>query len=519
MKQYFGLRPTGRQFKDSGSTLVELVDEAELKHTAIVLYDPFLEDADLGLNFRGVLSFLEYPMVTGLVELRHHDLLTGVFVYPTGPMWTMRELLRMAKDLDRPLGLRAALEIGVLGAEILLEASETGSNYGCFSHGSLNPWRLALKPDGELQVFGYGVPQVEVTAFLRDPNKVPLADALRYVPPERLDQEPEELASDTFALMVMVAEIATGRRVHDDQQTEALLTAVKDGETVRRVHKLGLSRPLAALFAKGVASEPDNRITGRELVEALSEQLPHAEGPSLDEVMEDVLGHRRLTPRRKSPLLSVPTQAVAKSDAPIEDRWAKPEPRPEPAVPDPTSTGLRRRRRPGGWSDPGDPEPTGEVPREPTAEEAPPELPPEPRTRRRSRTGTFTRPTPIGDRVPAPPGEAPASAAEEETTGSRRRRRQPRMPRNASEVDPTEVAPVPRRSTPRVPRARSAEEAPASRPEEDAETEVSAPPLPLPPRERRGSRPPGHDASPDDAYEEAPRVRRRRRAARRDDDA
>ncbi|MEO0601525.1 MAG: hypothetical protein AAF211_08820, partial [Myxococcota bacterium] len=336
MKQYFGLRPTGRQFKDAGSTLVELIDEAGLRHTAIVLFDPFLEDADLGLDFRGVQSFLEHPMVTGLVELRHHDLLTGVFVYPTGPMWSIREILRIARDRKSALGVRTAIELGILGTEILVEASETGGLSGCFAHGSLNPWRVGLKPDGELQIIGYGVPQVEVVAFLRDPSRVPHVEAVRYVPPERLEREPEDVSADTFALMLMVAEAATGRRVHDDNQSEALVTAIRDGETVRRAHRLGLSRPLAAVFAKALSTEPEDRLTGRELVATLTRELASADGPSLEQTMETVLGHKRTVAERASPLVPVVTEAFRPPpetpDDDDEPRWQAP----RRSAPDPT---------------------------------------------------------------------------------------------------------------------------------------------------------------------------------------
>lgn len=486
MNEYFGLRPTGRQFKDSGSTLVELEDDQGLRHVAIVLYDPFLENADLGLDFRGVLSFLEHPMVRGLVELKHHDLLTGIFVYPTGPMWTIREVLRIARDREKPLGLKTALELGILGTQILIEASATGGLTGCFAHGSLSPWRLALKPDGSLQVFGYGVPQVEVVAYLRDADRVPPAEAFRYVPPERVEQQPEDLAADTFSLMLIVAEAATGRRVHDEAQADAMVRTIRDGETVRRVHQLGLSRPHAALFAKALGPEPESRLSGPELLDALTRELAHADGPSLDEVMEDVLGHVRVSAGRATPLMPVTTGIVEslskEDDEPI--RWQAPtrgvppaaseasdgRPPPPPttasrgeatkASRDETITGSRRRRR-SPRADPGDAAVHVPVERE-TAE--PSEAIP-----RRVRTGTFIRPTPIGDRIPSP----------------------------HPEPSPDEAAPLPRRRKPRQPRL-------------EPPTVPTPAELPAPPRERRGARPPGHG--------DTTTSRRRRLRSSREDD-
>ncbi len=230
MEDYLRLQPTGRQFREPAANLVELTDPENLKHTAIVFDEAYRGLPELGLDIELILSFLEHPMVVGLVELSHHDLAQGVFAYPTGPAWTLRELLRIHSDLSKVVGLRAGLELAWLGGQILTEAAETGPQQGCFSHGSLSPWRIALRPDGQVQIFGYGLPHAELAARRRDPSLILDADSIRYAPPERLGGQPEELSSDTYALVLLAYEAATGRALFEGHDTRALEARITSGE-------------------------------------------------------------------------------------------------------------------------------------------------------------------------------------------------------------------------------------------------------------------------------------------------
>lgn len=353
MERWFGLRPTGRQLREPAATLVELEDEAGLRHTAIVFDEAWRGHTALTHDVELVRSFLEYPMVVGLVELARADLERAVFAYPTGAVWTIRELLRIHQDLARPMGLRAALELAWLAGQVLTEAAENGGPQGCFSHSGLTPWRLALRTDGQLQVIGHGLPQVDVLARRADPARVIDPDSVRYAPPERLSGIAEDLSADTCALTLVAYEVATGRPLypgHDLAAVEAMAALSEGAALLSR--SSDLPRPVAQVFARALVFDPDARLSGRAWVDEIGELLDRRpEGDALETIADRLRGMGRDGPRRGAKLLATDTSTFtpaqlrdtsagpdAGEDGPptsAETRWGRPVRR-------------RRRRRDGG---------------------------------------------------------------------------------------------------------------------------------------------------------------------------
>ena len=80
---------TGRKWIGPASDLVEVEDRDGLKHTAIVFHEEWRQHPAITDALGVVLGFLESPMVTGLVELVERDASKGMFVYPTGMVWSV----------------------------------------------------------------------------------------------------------------------------------------------------------------------------------------------------------------------------------------------------------------------------------------------------------------------------------------------------------------------------------------------------------------------------------------------
>ncbi|MEZ4319887.1 MAG: hypothetical protein R3F61_20420, partial [Myxococcota bacterium] len=209
------LTPTGRELRDPAANLVECVDSKGLKHTVVAFDEGYRGHTALTTGVELILSFMEYPMVTGLVECIDADMAQARFAYPTGTIWTLKEVMRGFDQVGQAVGARAALEICYLGGMILHEAGETGPLQGCFSHGNLTPWRIGLKGDGQLQIFGYGLAQVEMYEFIKGGAEHIDNDSIRYAPPERLEGQPEGPSADTYSLTVIAYELITGRPLFD----------------------------------------------------------------------------------------------------------------------------------------------------------------------------------------------------------------------------------------------------------------------------------------------------------------
>ncbi len=477
MDEFFGLRPTGRQLKDPAGTLVELHNADDLKHTAIV--SDYSGHPDVALNIRLVLSFLQFPMVTGLVELSHHDIERGVFVYPTGPIWTLKELLRMHAERSQVMGVRASLELGLIGAQILMEAAATGPQQGCFSHGGLTPWRLAFRPDGHLQVFGYGLPPADLFQAKTEPEISLSPDAIRYAPPERLAGEPEQLTSDTYTLALLVHEVATGKPLYMGQEPAALRDKVLAGEASDAVRRSKLPRGVTSLLAEVLAPDPDQRPSAEAFIEGMEDALSKGvKGASLEQLLQTTLGIR--TQRKARPLRSAPTAPIPRSTSSTpprpssttsskpdeaDPRWSRVEQqrRRRRLAEEDAEKGThrrRRRRRTSGGSDAAPPHTST-----PPAEQ--PSPPPAPTGRKSTRKSAAPA-------VPSPPTPPPPPSTEPEATEEKPPVPPPKSQPLREPTGPKPAVPPPKEpfETPRQRRARRR----ASRLGQSGDTEASVDP-------------------------------------------
>ncbi len=309
---YGGLRPTGRQSRDPAATILELESEDGFAHLAIAFEPAFRAHPALDLNVRLVLPFLEFPMVAGLTDLAWYDLSNSVFVYPTGTVWLLHEVLRAWHDEGRKLGARAALEFLLLATEITREGGATGGLQGCYSHGNLTPWRIGLRDDGTIQVIGYGLPQVELAQRKTDP-KFPLsAESLRYAPPERLLGQPEDAAADSLSLALIATEMMTGKPLYQAQavaDVEKMVT-LSEGTTLLARPPAEIPKPIAEMIVRALVYDPDARLSGHELIAEIEGHLPSAKGPSLAEIMAETAKKKPQTERPRKKLLSATGTSV-----------------------------------------------------------------------------------------------------------------------------------------------------------------------------------------------------------------
>ncbi len=489
------LTPTGRELKEPAATLVECVDEKGLKHTVIAFDEAFRGHPALTTGVELIMSFMAYPMVTGLVECAYADLRRARFAYPTGQVWTVKEIARNFRQVGRTFGPRATMELCYLAGMVLHEAGETGPLQGCFSHGNLTPWRIGLKADGQLQVFGYGLAQVEMDAYLKGQVPSLELDAIRYAPPERLEAQPEQPSSDFYALTVIAYELLTGRPLFDETDQDAMWEAIKLAKGVPRIAASDLTPALQNLFGSALVYDPDRRLQGQDYVDAVGELLddPTLEGPTLSALMERI-GNQGARSKRKliktagtaafTPEMLAAIAAKAQEDDEEEQsdtpkvvsrpsRWSSlratgPSRRGRATQENATTEPRQRRRR--------STAPSSEAP-----PEAPPAAPPRRRRRRSARSEVDVSPTPPSSA--APESDAPP------TTPPRRKRRRP-----AADTPP------------------KAESAASNDASESSTPATDAPPTAQAPAPRRRRRRPAADApsTPDPRDDAAPRRRRRR---------
>lgn len=335
-----GMAPTGRRIGGPAMDLVEVESSEGLHHTAICYYDEFIEHPALLADLNEFGKFMEDPGVTGLSPLKDHDDELGQYLYPTGTAWSVAEVVRAFADLGETCGIRAGLELAYVTSQILQEAEEEAARFDLYNHGSLDPWRIMIKRDGQVLVIGYGMPQVEVLDFLEDESLMPKEDSFRYAPPERLEDEGENLSSDLFSLSLVALEVMTGRPVYDGLINDIRQQATR-AEGAYRLYKWRNLIPDKVREAMGRALKYDidaRYSSATDYVYAMHDLLgnPDIEGPSLLEVMKRVRGAEK----KGKPLIGGRTGILTKDElkrmaeefeeADDQDRELPPPRRPRP---------------------------------------------------------------------------------------------------------------------------------------------------------------------------------------------
>jgi len=296
MQPIAGFQPTGRSTIGPGADLVELEGEEGYRHTAVVFHPGCREHPAINSALDVVVDFLEAPYVTGLLELVAHDHDEGAFVYPTGQAWSAAEVIRALADTGEVAGVRAGLELMYAAGQVLIEAAESGESHGIYSHGGLTPWRVMLRADGQVEILGYALPQVEVLLFQEGAGEVPKEDSFRYCPPERMEGNGEELSADLFAVALIAFEFMTGKPVYDGLVND-IRTQASRGEGSRRLFRFKDQLPgaVSELLKTAIRARPDDRHSDGEAfledVQAVLADL--GEGDSLVDVMARVANQQR----------------------------------------------------------------------------------------------------------------------------------------------------------------------------------------------------------------------------------
>lgn len=347
MDTFGGMTPTERRISAPIADLQELVSDRGLRHIALVFGAPWRSRGELRSGLQSRLGFMEDPRVNGLAPLVFHHPSEGLFAYATGAAWAVSEVLAVFAGLGKAVGTRAGLELMFQAGQILLEAAAVGAEEGVDSHGSLSPWRIFLRADGQVRIVGYGLPQPELLKYREDPAAFPGEEAFRFAPPERLEGGREDFTSDLVALALVVFEVITGKRVYEGSAKDIEQQATR-GEGQRRLYQMrsALHPEVRELLARCLKYDPDSRFQdGDDFVYTVKNLLtaPDLDGPSLVDVMRTVSA-------------TVGTGTYTPPAAPAPEVAAPAEPEPVPRY------GGRARRT--------EPEVVAEAPRAPAAEDA-----------------------------------------------------------------------------------------------------------------------------------------------------
>ena len=314
------------RFRESGRTTARRMSCADVELTEFQAWDGQiftalkfhekhgdhyrLSDESLQL----IWSFMTAPMVPGLTPLAGCSEDRRNFYYRTGPVWSIQELLSWLPRRTGEPYLRAGLELIAHSARILVEAAEVGEHEGIIAHGGLNPARIMVDLEGQLQIVGYGLPQVSVLNYAAGGASAPLA-AVRYSPPERFALAEEDVLSDLYSLTLIGLEWMMGAPVFQGNATHVLGCAMRarGPDCIHRFHE-DLPIDLRMCFGRALRADRDARHpTGFDFVDAIEDLLnsPIAIGPSLQDLVQTAVKKWKrvqlLLPNATQPDTVIPT--------------------------------------------------------------------------------------------------------------------------------------------------------------------------------------------------------------------
>ena len=219
------------------------------------------------------------------------DTRRGAFAFPTGTCWPLIELMRTLSRMGKKAGARAGLELCYQAATILHEANQVAQSAGLYCHGNLNPWRIMVKVDGQIQLIGYGLPQVDVLIYREEDGALPSADGLRYCPPERLEGNPEDVPGDILSLALIAFELMVGEPLYNGIAKEIHSLAINGNGPYRLFqYRDVLPESVIELLSTALKYDADARFTDANefLWAERCHGLPSVDGMSLAEIVQVV---------------------------------------------------------------------------------------------------------------------------------------------------------------------------------------------------------------------------------------
>ncbi len=233
-------------------------DERLERDVAIkVLSMGLLADQTARKHFRRealALAKLNHPNIATVHDVGEHEG-TDYLVMECVPGLSLAEKLKS--------GTLSEKEISSLGAQIaaaLEEAHEQG-----IIHRDLKPANVMVTPKGQAKVLDFGLaklllPFSDVATTQSFAESKALVGTLPYMAPEQLQGEPVDARTDIHALGLVLYEMASGRRLFQQDSIPQLTDAILHQPPVTpRAFNARISRELERIILKCLEKEPENR--------------------------------------------------------------------------------------------------------------------------------------------------------------------------------------------------------------------------------------------------------------------
>ena len=314
-----GMQKTGLKVAGPAYDLVELENDRGLKHIALVFHRRYRDHDSLGRKLGPRLVELQEPPTADIVPLVRHEPEAGAFIYSTGHVTPLPLVLQTLAKTSQVGGIRAGVELCCLVAEVLASLGDARGFDGVGL--GLDPWRIALKSDGQIRILGAGLPAVDFLQFASDGRTTPKTDAWRYAAPEVVAGQEGGFSADLFSLCLVAFELMLGHGLYEGT-SEDIRQQATNAQGPYRLRRFGdaLTEPVQEMLNRALKFDEDAR--HRDVDDFIWEAqdvagLPSTEGQTLAELI-GVVRHRL---DRPGSVVKPPPSAPEPEEEEAPERW------------------------------------------------------------------------------------------------------------------------------------------------------------------------------------------------------
>ena len=303
--------------------------EGFARRVALKFVRPDIDDPDALrslIDEARVAAQLSHPNIVQVTELgRHGDGFYLVMEFLQG--WPLDRLIKLSRSNEVPPDLHAIVDLGLQLLDALKYAHEARGHDGTplrVVHRDIKPGNIILDGLGLVKVVDFGIARSE-SIERRTATGIGKGTPA-YMAPEQLRGEEVSAASDLFAVGVLMAELALGRRLFTADNFLALIRRRTEGFTGEDHDELRSAMPeLLPVVERALRDDPAARFaSATEMIDALRPVATVRARAPLRAWMERVLGDDPSEVLAASSSGARPIGAVDEATREVSPGWIEP---------------------------------------------------------------------------------------------------------------------------------------------------------------------------------------------------
>lgn len=270
---------------EGGMGVVYKATDTTLERTVAIkiLHNHLIKDPVFYERFRNeavLLARLNHPNVTTLYNFSsEEDQRFMVMEYVEGI--TLEQLLKQEKVLPSETVVRIISS----AANGLQHAHEKG-----ILHRDIKSSNIMISEKGEIKLMDFGIAKMKGSASLTRVGSI--IGTLEYMAPELLSGSAPSVASDLYAMGVVMYELLTGKLPFEGNTEASLINSIVHQKPLPlRTYTTGIPKELEDILENLLKKKPEKRVAGAEELKTLLQKVPVTRTDDFEERIRRKVAH------------------------------------------------------------------------------------------------------------------------------------------------------------------------------------------------------------------------------------